>query len=111
MKTIFAVLVFLIAAQSWANSDNEKQVIEITVTDNGFEPNAITVNSKQNVELKVTRKTDSTCATEILIPKENVKKALPLNQTVVLKLGQLKKGELKFGCGMNMMINGKIQVE
>lgn len=63
------------------------------------------------VNLKVTRKTDSTCATAIQIPEKKIKEGLPLNTTVVLELGHLKKGDLKFGCGMNMMDGGKITVQ
>ena len=53
-----------------------------------------------------TRKTDATCGTEVLFPDYNIKKALPLNQAVVVEFTP-RKGEIKFTCGMNML-QGKV---
>ena len=60
--------------------------------------------------LKITRKTDSTCAKQIQIPSQNIKMDLPLNQVVSINVGKLEKGEIRFGCGMNMMDAGIIHV-
>ncbi len=84
--------------------------IEISVTEKGFEPSTINVSPGQSVTLNITRKTDSTCSTQIQIPSKKIKKELPLNQVVSIDLGKLKKGEIRFGCGMNMMEGGKIYV-
>ena len=73
------------------------------VTENGFEPNQIEVKPDTPVVLKVTRKTDNTCATEIKVTEKKIKKALPLNETVSVDLGKLKKGDHKFSCGMDML--------
>jgi plastocyanin domain-containing protein len=59
----------------------------------------------------VTRTTDSTCAREIQIPSKKVQKDLPLNQVVTIELGKLKKGDVPFGCAMNMMESGKLLVK
>ncbi|MGZ3692004.1 MAG: cupredoxin domain-containing protein [Pseudobdellovibrio sp.] len=85
--------------------------IELTVTEKGFEPDKIDVTPDQPVQLNVTRKTDDTCATAIQIPSMKIKKELPLNKTVAIKLGKLKKGEIRFGCGMKMMDSGMIYVK
>ncbi len=85
--------------------------VEISVTEKGFVPNKIDVTTEHPVILKVTRKTDDTCSTSVQIPSHKIKKELPLNKTVEIKLGRLDKGEIRFGCGMNMMDSGKIYVK
>src|SRR5438128_2666411 len=87
------------------------QMVEISVTEKGFEPSSIDVKPGHPVQLNITRKTDSTCSTSIQIPAKKIKRELPLNKTVSIDLGKLEKGEIKFGCGMNMMDSGKIYVK
>ena len=76
--------------------------VPISVTENGFEPSRIEVKHDQPVTLLVTRKTDQTCATEIVVPSRGITQSLPLNQTVRVALGPLKTGEVAFACGMDM---------
>jgi plastocyanin domain-containing protein len=104
-------MVLVIKAEAKKESAKEAQVIELTVTPNGFEPKSIDVDQSKPVTLKVTRTTDSTCARDIQIPIKKVKKDLPLNQAVTIELGKLKKGDVPFGCGMNMMESGKLIVK
>ncbi len=86
----------------------KSQVVDIKVTEKGFEPNSIKVKADEAVILKILRTTDSTCATSIQIPDRKIKKDLPLNKSVTIALGKLKKGEVRFGCQMNMMDSGTI---
>lgn len=101
MKLILAVLALMIVSFSFAAE--KPQVIDLAVTEKGFVPSSITVKPGTNVELRVTRKTDSTCATEIQVPSKKIKKDLPLNKSVSIEIGKLEKGEISFGCGMNMV--------
>lgn len=87
----------------------KNQIIELQVTEKGFEPSTVDVAPGVPVVLKVTRKTDSTCATEIKIPAKNIKKDLPLNKAVSIEVGKLDKGEIRFACGMDM-VTGVIHV-
>ncbi len=96
---------------SFAKPFTQPQVIEVQVTEKGFVPNAIKVDAGQLIVLNITRKTDLTCSTQIQIPALKIKKDLPLNQVVRIEIGKLKNGEVKFGCGMNMMEGGIINVE
>ena len=89
----------------------EAKTVEITVTSKGFEPNSIDVSPNSPVVLQVTRTTDDTCSQQIQIPSKKIKVDLPLNKTVKIELGKLEKGEIRFGCGMNMMDSGKIYVK
>lgn len=88
---------------------NAVQTIELSVTEKGFKPSQVDVKPNTNLILNVTRKTDATCATQISIPAKNIKKDLPLNKTVEIKIGKLEKGEARFACGMNM-VDGIINV-
>jgi len=106
----FILTMFLTTFISFAYGANGTEKINISVTDNGFEPSQIKVKPGTAVELYIVRKTNETCATEISIPSKSIKKALPLNKSVNIKLGQLKKGEIKFSCGMDM-VSGVINVE
>lgn len=105
MKSLLMVAILsLMANLSFAADKTQAaQIIEVQVTENGFEPNQIEVKADTPVVLKVTRKTDNTCATEVKMKEKKVNKALPLNETVSVDLGKLKKGEHKYSCGMDML--------
>ena len=113
MKLLILGLIFLtslVVAAAGKTKAEDPQVVEIRVTSQGFEPKLVNVKPGVAVILKVTRTTDTTCATEIQIPDKKIRKALPLNETVTIEIGQLQKGEIRFGCGMNMMESGQIFV-
>lgn len=89
---------------------NETVKVDISVTEKGFEPSTINVKPGASVVLNITRKTDATCATQVQVPSKKIKKDLPLNQMVSVDIGKVKKGEIAFGCGMNMMVAARIIV-
>jgi plastocyanin domain-containing protein len=97
---------FLVQAQKTPTA----QKVQVEVTERGFVPSSIDLKPGTDVTLEITRKTDSTCSTEIHVPSKNIKKELPLNATVSVALGVVEKGEIRFGCGMNMMEGGKINI-
>lgn len=109
MKFIAVALLFTLNLQP-AIAEMKDQVVVLQVTEKGFEPSSIDVKPGVPVFLKVIRKTDSTCATQIKIQSKNIKKDLPLNKPVTIALGKLEKGEIRFGCGMDM-ITGHIIVK
>ncbi len=86
------------------------QAIEISVTGDGFVPANIKVKKGQVVRLVVTRKTDRTCATEIVIRDQGINQKLPLNQPVTIEFTPSKSGQLRYACGMDM-VSGVIVVE
>jgi plastocyanin domain-containing protein len=90
--------------------EGKKINVDLAVTENGFEPKLIDVKPGSDVVLKITRKTDATCATQIHVPSKRIKAELPFNKTVTVALGKLENGEIRFACGMNM-IEGKILVK
>ena len=84
--------------------------IAISVTEKGFEPTPIQVAKGQPITLVVTRKTDETCATELTLPEYKIDKKLPLDQPVEISFTPEKAGELVYGCAMDHMVSGVIQV-
>ena len=75
----------------------------IAVTDTGFAPASITVPAGKPVTLVVTRRTDQTCAKEIVFPDQGIRKPLPLNEAVEIALPASPKGEMHYACGMDML--------
>jgi plastocyanin domain-containing protein len=103
MKTILlTVLLTLSASFSHAAAATEEKV-KVQVTENGFEPSEIKVKAGSHVILQVTRTTDATCATAIQVKEKKIKKDLPLNKEVSVDLGTVKKGDVTFACGMDMI--------
>jgi RND family efflux transporter MFP subunit len=60
--------------------------IEIAVTKAGFVPDRVVVAAGHPTDLVFTRTTNETCATEVLVPSPKVRKALPLNRPVAIRL-------------------------
>lgn len=96
-KVVLFVGALLVSQLSWAGDHFLK------VTEKGFEPGSITVSAGEDVNLKVTRTTDNTCAKQIWVPSIKLKVKLPLNKEVTLALGRPPQGEIKFACGMGML--------
>jgi len=84
-------------------------VYAISVTDKGFEPAETQIPKGRPVTLVITRKTDQTCATEVVFASLNQRYALPLNQPVKIALAPQPEGSISYVCGMNM-VGGKIIV-
>ena len=94
-----------------AAADGKPRVVEISITEDGYQPSPITLKKGEPVTLALTRKTEQTCATEIHLPEYKIEKPLPLNQRVEVTFTPDKTGKLKYGCAMNMMIAGVLIIE
>jgi plastocyanin domain-containing protein len=84
--------------------------VAISVTADGFQPAEVRTKAGQPLRLVVTRTTERTCATELVIKDLGITKALPLGQPVTIDLQPTKDGRLRYACGMDM-IAGVIVVE
>jgi plastocyanin domain-containing protein len=91
-----------------AGADNR---VEVRVTPLGFEPDEVHVHAGLPVTLVVTRTTEKTCATELVVPGVVEKVALPLYVPVNVTFVAPKTGSLRYGCGMGMMVSGVLVVE
>jgi plastocyanin domain-containing protein len=109
---LFPALALVLAATGLAHAKESRpafaegtlkdgvRTIEMAVTDNGFEPSKVKVNKDEKVKLVVTRKTDATCATEIVIEDAGVNTPLPLGKAVEVEFTPKKSGEIRYACGM-----------
>jgi plastocyanin domain-containing protein len=84
--------------------------IAMTVTEEGFVPGRIPAKKGQPITLSITRKTDRTCARDIVFQGQDGKTPLPLDKTVDVTYTPKASGELKFGCAMGMMVSGVLAV-
>ena len=90
--------------------DHAVQVVQLEVTKEGFVPSQVTVKAGKPVKLVVTRRTDRTCATEIVMKDFGVKEELPLEKPVTVSITPRKAGSYRYACGMDM-IAGVLKVE
>lgn len=89
----------------------EPRTIQLEVTEDGYVPSPVTLQKDVPVVLLVTRKTDKTCATELVMKDYGINQDLPLNEEVAIKFTPAKSGTLKYGCAMGQMIAGSFVVE
>src|SRR6266581_1628288 len=99
---LFAATV-TVGCKGGQKSSSASREVQLAVTDLGFEPARVEVPRGQPFTLIVTRKTDQTCAKEILIPALNERRALPLNQAVRIDVSGGVADTLNYICGMYML--------
>ena len=80
------------------------------MTEEGFVPSQIPAQIGKPITLAITRKTDKTCAREILFKGQPGKTELPLNKEVEATYTPQASGTVAFGCAMGMMVGGELQV-
>jgi len=85
------------------------QTATVEVTGKGFEPASLKLKAGAPAKVTFVRKTDETCAKEVVIKDYGIERKLPLNEPVTVEFTP-RKGEFTFACGMNMM-KGKLIVE
>jgi plastocyanin domain-containing protein len=78
--------------------------IPIEVTKDGFTPEKVSVPSGQLITFTFTRKTDETCAKEVILEVDGKKydEQLPLDTPVELAVTFPKAATLTYACGMDM---------
>lgn len=79
---------------------NGVRTVEMQVTEDGFVPSKIKALKGEKLRLVITRKTDRTCATEIVVKDHGINTKLPLDKAVTVELKPKASGEVKFACGM-----------
>ena len=79
--------------------------LRVTASEHGFSPDSLAIPKGTPGSLATVsfvRTTDQTCATEVVFPELDVKKALPLNQPVAINVPSDAARTLTFQCGMGM---------
>ena len=83
--------------------------IKITVSGDGYEPASVPVKKGQPVKLAFYRADANNCGGEVVFSKQNIRKKLPVGETVLVEFTPAEAGEIAFACGMDMM-RGKLIV-
>ncbi|SRR6266542_1822222 len=86
-----------------------EQTATVEVTGNGFEPSSLKLKAGVPAKVTFVRKTDETCAKEVVIKEYKIDRKLPLNEPVTVGFTP-RKGEFTFACGMGML-RGNLIVE
>lgn len=94
------------AAPERANADKPTR---ITISKRGYEPKEIAVRKGQPVKLEFFREDGDNCGEELVFPKLNVKKNLPVGAIETVEFTPEETGEIGFTCGMDML-RGKVIV-
>ncbi|MBJ6764541.1 cupredoxin domain-containing protein [Myxococcaceae bacterium JPH2] len=97
-------------ATSAPTSKSGVHTVELTVTPKGFEPANVKVKAGQPVRLVVTRKTDKTCATEIVVADLGINQPLPLDTPVTVEFTPSESGTLRYACAMDH-ISGLVTIQ
>src|SRR5262245_28813224 len=92
-----------------AIEQDSAQTATVEITDKGFQPSSLKLKAGAPAKVTFMRKTDETCAKEVVIKDYNINRKLPLNEPITVEFTP-RRGELTFACGMNM-IKGKLIVE
>ena len=87
------------------------KIIQMQVTQDGYVPAKLEVKKGEPLELHVTRTTNDTCATELIIEGTGINAPLPFREETVIRWTPEKTGSIKYGCHMGMMISGVLLVE
>lgn len=97
------------AADAVVTTDQGTEVT-LYVTKKGFVPANVVVPAGKPVTLMVTRKTDRTCATGLVMKEKDINQELPLNETVSITFTPDHAGTLEYACPMDML-KGSITVQ
>jgi plastocyanin domain-containing protein len=98
-----------LAAAACSSGPRDGEPVRITVTKNGYEPHRVQATKGKPLTLVITRVTDETCATEIVLPEAGIDVKLPLNEPVTVTFTPERTGELRYSCAMKMF-QGVIEV-
>jgi hypothetical protein len=84
--------------------------VRVEVIERGFEPPRVQVARGSRASIEFIRRSDTTCATDVVIESQNIRRELPLNQPVTVDVNAGAGGEIEFTCGMSMF-KGAIVVQ
>lgn len=109
---LLPALAILSLALPAAAADAKKagKTVQMTVTEDGYLPARIEARKGEPLTLVITRKTERTCATELVIKEYGVNQPLPLGKAVTVTFTPSKSGQVKYACGMDM-ISGTLVVQ
>ena len=111
IATLFAALALLLSspvalaaepAKGAAPKPAAGKTVQMTATEDGFIPNRIFAKKGEPLTLVITRTTEKTCSTEIVVKDYGINQPLPLNKPVTVTFTPTKSGNVRYACGMDM---------
>jgi hypothetical protein len=87
-----------------------KDIVPVTVDEDGFHPDHIPALVGRPITLVVTRRAEKTCASAIVIAQENIRRDLTLNSPTMVTFIPEKPGDVHFACPTNEQ-SGEIAVQ
>lgn len=81
---------------------NASNTVAIRVGADGFQPSSVRAEKGEPLTLRFTRTTDATCAKNVEFPELGIKKELPLEEPVAVRIPTGEARKLTFQCGMGM---------
>jgi len=113
MRSAFAAALliasFALPARA-AEAAKAGKTVQMTVTEDGYVPDKVEARKGEPLTLVITRKTDRTCATELVIKEYGINQKLPLGQAVTVRFTPTRSGQVKYACGMDM-ISGTLVIQ
>jgi plastocyanin domain-containing protein len=79
------------------------QKVTVALTERGYEPTSLKLRRGVPAQVTFIRKVSATCGTQIVIVDYDIRRALPLNEPVLVEFTPKKSGTLAFTCGMGML--------
>jgi len=98
------------AAAPSTEREGEGTRVAIEVGADGYTPSSVDAQVGQPLTLVFKRITEAGCGHELVIPSEDIRRELPLNEEVAVTLTPSEAGELRFTCGMDMF-DGAVVVQ
>ena len=105
---LIAAITLSAAAFGSSRDQDSVQTATVEINDKGFEAGSLKLKAGVPAKVIFVRKTDETCAKEVVIKDYKIERKLPLNEPVTVEFTP-RKGEFVFACGMNM-VKGKLIV-
>lgn len=84
------------------SSEHAPHRVTVTVTGSGYAPNTVQARAGRPLTLVFKRTTDEGCGDELVFPDRDIRRDLPLNQEVEVKLTPQVDETITFTCGMGM---------
>lgn len=82
----------------------DTEVVEVEVTEDGFEPDEIELETGVPAQLVFTRTSEDSCAEGVESPELGIPTTeLPVNEPVDVEVIATESGEFTFACGQDMM--------
>ena len=79
------------------------QRVTVALTEKGYEPTTLRLRRGVPAQVTFIRKVSATCGTQIVLPDYDIKRALPLDDPVLVKFTPKRSGTFAFTCGMGML--------